>query len=428
MKLARKAFQHFVFAPILLALSGHGAWSQTNQVLPGADVIKASFPSRAPIVFFLAKGELNVCGQGCNEWIAAEGDFDAGAAERFRRFLSRIGPRRLPIFFHSFGGQLGPGVELGRLIRRQKMVAGVARTTPVGCTLDNPRDKSCEALKRSGQELVSEFDTHLAWCSSACLDALTGGVVRLVPPDAIVAIHAIGRHSVSGSAIEIDATARQKAVASLKQYYRDMGIDAALVTEEEAVPNESVRNLRQNEIVQFGIDTREFGETAWRFSAMPITEINQVAAMMNTYFVRADNRTMTLLLSCGEKEEMDLRILVSRYDPLGSILFGYRIDISDWSVELPYVLIYLPSVKRSSLGRASLPITLLQSLKDNSQIEISAIVIDQRLPVPLSMTGFSAAYAKLSKACEETRSSPGTMIPAPTPSTSDHSSGGAHKR
>jgi len=52
------------------------------------------------MIFFVAKGEPNACGPGCNEWIAAEGDFDGPAVEqRFRQILGSLKGRDLPIFF-----------------------------------------------------------------------------------------------------------------------------------------------------------------------------------------------------------------------------------------------------------------------------------------------------------------------------------------
>jgi hypothetical protein len=44
-----------------------------------------------------------------------------------------------------------------------------------------------------------------------------------------------------------------------------MGIDKELLTAAIAVPHESARFLERDELVHFGIDRREFGETAWRF-------------------------------------------------------------------------------------------------------------------------------------------------------------------
>src|SRR5262247_2891145 len=37
---------------------------------------------QAPMIFYLAKGEDDACGEGCNEWIAAEGRFDSDTAQR----------------------------------------------------------------------------------------------------------------------------------------------------------------------------------------------------------------------------------------------------------------------------------------------------------------------------------------------------------
>src|SRR3979490_3576698 len=52
----------------------------------------ASLPP--PVVFFLAKGEPNACGPGCQEWIAADGTFDPGADGRLRALLKKLGGRK----------------------------------------------------------------------------------------------------------------------------------------------------------------------------------------------------------------------------------------------------------------------------------------------------------------------------------------------
>src|SRR6266700_5718935 len=105
------------------------------------------------IVFYLARGEADACGRDCNEWIAAEGKIDAGAAQRLRRLLAKLGRRRPPIFFHSPGGSVAGSIELGRLIRGQKLAVSVSHTVARGCDRAKLLDKSCDALKRSGQEL-----------------------------------------------------------------------------------------------------------------------------------------------------------------------------------------------------------------------------------------------------------------------------------
>jgi hypothetical protein len=62
-----------------------------------------------PMIFYLAKGENGACGTDCNEWIAAEGQIETGSAQQLRTFLTRLGKRKLPIFFHSPGGNVTAG-------------------------------------------------------------------------------------------------------------------------------------------------------------------------------------------------------------------------------------------------------------------------------------------------------------------------------
>jgi len=140
-----------------------------------------------PIIFYLAKGEQNSCGQGCSEWIAAEGRIDRGAAQRLRGLLTRLGKRKLPIFFHSPGGLIEEGMAIGRLLREQEMTAAVSRTIPTACVAG--RDDACRALKRSGQPLVAEL-WNVSICHSACGYALVGAKVRQVPAGARFGVHA----------------------------------------------------------------------------------------------------------------------------------------------------------------------------------------------------------------------------------------------
>jgi hypothetical protein len=124
------------------------------------------------IAFYLARGEANACGRGCSAWIVAEGKIDAGAAPRRRRLLAKLGRARPPIYFHSPGGSMAGALELGRLVRDQKLEVSVAHTIPLSCDRDKPIEKSCEALKRSGRELQAEFDPTIAMCNSACVNRL----------------------------------------------------------------------------------------------------------------------------------------------------------------------------------------------------------------------------------------------------------------
>ena len=208
--------------------AGAAAGAPERAKTPPAETKAAAVPDMA---FYLARGEAGVCGRGCSEWIAAEGRIDAGAAQRLRRLLAKLGARRLPIYFHSPGGSVLGSIALGRLIRDRKLEAGVAHTVPSGCDRDKPWEKSCEAQKRSGQELRSEFDPTRAMCNSACVLALAGGVVRTIPPGIKLGIHDVGfdsaRRPLSDAVV---AKARKLAHLQMQEYLRNMGVDQALFT------------------------------------------------------------------------------------------------------------------------------------------------------------------------------------------------------
>ena len=105
-----------------------------------------------PLIFVIATGEPNACGRGCTEWIAGEGRFDEGAAQRFREFLAVLAKRDLPIFFNSDGGLVSEAVQIGLILRENRMTAGVARTVPEGCHLSFPLDDACRRLMQSKRE------------------------------------------------------------------------------------------------------------------------------------------------------------------------------------------------------------------------------------------------------------------------------------
>ena len=103
-----------------------------------------------PLIFVFVTGEPNACGRGCSEWIAGEGRFDEGAAQRFREFLAVLAKRDLPIFLNSDGGLVSEAVQIGLILRENRMTAGVARTVPARCRLSFPLDDACRAVAESG--------------------------------------------------------------------------------------------------------------------------------------------------------------------------------------------------------------------------------------------------------------------------------------
>jgi hypothetical protein len=229
--------------------SGSAAASPKSQPDAAAAILKD------PMVFYLAKGEPDACGQGCSEWIAAEGAIDAEAPQRLRALLGRLAKRKLPIFFHSVGGLVGPAMEIGRLLREREIPAGVSRTIPSGCAAAS--DETCRTLKRSGQVVAAELN-NLSGCNSACVYALIGARIRMVPPGARLGVH-------SSKILKLDPEGRLKAIADARtqRYLRDMKMVADLFEVISGVPYEQTRFLSRDEIAAFGIDRREFQETRW---------------------------------------------------------------------------------------------------------------------------------------------------------------------
>jgi hypothetical protein len=132
-----------VLVSIMIALAAPAAAQSGGAANPSKEGKKTSAASQTLMVFYLAKGEPGSCGPACSEWIAAEGRFDEGSAQRLRAFLSRMGNRKLPILFHSSGGLATTASEIGRLLRDREMTAGVYQTIPAGSRRDKCFQRHC---------------------------------------------------------------------------------------------------------------------------------------------------------------------------------------------------------------------------------------------------------------------------------------------
>src|SRR5215467_4995683 len=228
--------------------------------------VEASLPRFVPLVFYVARAT-GGCGEGCDEWIAAEGGFDLGSADRFRAFLRKFPGHAPPIYFQSPGGIQEEAIAIGRLMHERGMTAGVARTLPFGCAPGKESGERCLALKRSGQPVAAELRSTGASCSSACVYALLGAKTRLVSPDARLGVHASRRVHVypDGRVTRTGADDGRlaQATSELKDYVQEMGVDAALIDTAFKIKFSDAYFLSRNEIVRFGIDTRAFQETRW---------------------------------------------------------------------------------------------------------------------------------------------------------------------
>lgn len=230
------------------------------------------------MVFYIAKGEPGACGPGCQEWIAADGTIDPAAGPRLWELLRKIGnDRKPPVYFHSRGGSVSAGLEIGRLLRARGLRAGVGLTVPAKCDRRSPADAGCEELKRSGRELPADLDTLAGGCASACVYTILGGVVRDVRAGARLGIHdtypapTIRRFDENGHLVDQPRVVSAEAVhrgheatqSLIGRYLSDMGISSDLLTAAHGIGRDKLHVLTRAEIVSFGIDRRDRVESTW---------------------------------------------------------------------------------------------------------------------------------------------------------------------
>jgi hypothetical protein len=232
-----------------------------------------------PITFFLAHGDADACGPGCRDWIAAEGTIDTDADDRLHVFLSKLGGRKLPIFFHSPGGSVPAGLAIGRLMRDHHLTAGVGLTVPAGCDASQRREPACDKLKRSGRELIATLDTGHAMCNSSCVYAIVGAAVREIGAGVQLGVHS---SSISYTLSHVDEDghvtrepthvppaaerrALERGYEKIGAYLKEMGISAGLLAAARDVENSKLRFLTREQVVAFGIDRRDTVEGIWWF-------------------------------------------------------------------------------------------------------------------------------------------------------------------
>jgi hypothetical protein len=396
---------------------------------------EGDFLQGPPMVLYLAKGQPDACGVGCSEWIAAEGIFDRGAAERFRAFLQRQGQRKLPVYFHSPGGALSNALAIGRLMRQRGVTAGVGRTIPQGCDPLREREPACDAIKRSGRQLAAELRSARAVCGSACVYALVGAKLRLVPSGARLGVHAsaLARCDHSGCVRLSSATKMTREqlgriesdAAQLTRYFREMGIDTTLLDAAKQIPHESVRFLSRDEIARFGIDRREFHESFWMIDEGPpgpFAVIKFVTEAIGSD--RKEYRTTRIRLTCGGQAQNDWA-----RDEMGIprpqvpniwVEYDRELASSDSGVTVPISLVgrggdiaFPPRRRAPIIGynnvpmddrRARVAVTLLETVAAGDVIEIAEKLDrpqgEQRSRVTkISTAGMSGPLATLRSRC-----------------------------
>ena len=223
----------------------------------GGPATPGTVVQRSPLVVFVAKGAADACGPGCSEWIAAEGFFDTGAAQRFRDVVTALGDRTPPVFFNSRGGLVTPAMAVAEILRERRMTAGVARTIPQGCADAGLADTACRGLVRSQPQGTARLRLDDAGCHSACIYAMIGATTRRLGSGVRLGVHAARTRA--GAA----PTDPGNVYSALKLHVLVNGVDPALVDLAAGVRFERLHMLSPDEIARFGIETRGPHETPW---------------------------------------------------------------------------------------------------------------------------------------------------------------------
>jgi hypothetical protein len=149
--------------------------------------------------------------------------------------------------------------------------------------------------------------------------------------------------------------------------------------------------------VRFGIDTREFGETDWRFVEKPN------AAIAKGFFVRGGEANPAhpealIRLNCGAGKAMRLTLARERStsNHTGASSHPLRVTVNGSRIDLPYATPGETIEMRTTVVWPN----AIDSADDKGAIEISGFGPEPQRRIILNMAGFSAAYAKLRKACD----------------------------
>lgn len=300
----------FRFAALVLVLLAAG--EAAAQPAPKS---RGSF-KHEPMIFFVAKGAPDSCGPGCDTWIAAEGTFDPDVHQRLSEFLKVPSRRRLPIFFHSPGGELQPSIATGNVLRERRMMAGIGQTLPEGCRASARADASCRKLMASGRVLQSRLKVGSGICASGCGYALIGASVRLVGEGAKFGVHAsrlVPRpaEAARGRASKaLEREAEQQSYDLLKQYVALAGVDPALIDLAIRTPHNRVHWLSREELRRYGVVPGEYFETEWLRIPVADGKFTVVKSLTQPSQTNRDEyRTTIIGIDCvvGERPHVTLR-------------------------------------------------------------------------------------------------------------------------
>lgn len=229
--------------------------------------------------FVVVRSSAPGCEPNCPEWISAEGTIDAGTPALLRRLLKTLGGRQLPIVVNSPGGNVDASLQLGRIVRKNKLDIAVGITEFSGCS---PGMKNCRDNDGKSQPYSGVAHDGGSMCNSACPLMFAGGIRRVVGEWAYLGVHQItttyrrekllyrttyrivnGKKKIISTRIVSRKNAgsyktyeMSKAVEKrLSAYLREMGVEQGVLGVMKATPASDIRQIEPEDMLEMKLVT-----------------------------------------------------------------------------------------------------------------------------------------------------------------------------
>ncbi|TPI30528.1 hypothetical protein FJ414_24610 [Mesorhizobium sp. B3-1-6] len=229
--------------------------------------------------FVVVRSSAPGCEPNCPEWISAEGTIEAGTPAQLRRLLKTLGGRPLPIVVNSPGGNVDAALQLGRMVRKNKLDIAVGITEFSGCS---PGMKNCLDNGGKGQPYSGVAYDSGAMCNSACPLMFAGGIRRVVGEWAYLGVHQItttyqrekllyrttyrivnGKKKIVSTRIvsrknagsyktyEMSRTVEKR----LSAYLKEMGVEQGVLGVMKATPASDIRQIEPEDMLEMKLVT-----------------------------------------------------------------------------------------------------------------------------------------------------------------------------
>lgn len=232
----------------------------------------------SPMRFAVVRSNAIGCEPNCPEWISAEGAIEAGTPAQLKRVLKTLGRRKLPIIVNSPGGNVDAALQLGRIIRKNKLDIAVGTTKFSDCW---PGMKDCRANDGKGAAYFGIASDGGAMCNSACPLMFAGGVGRVVGGWAYLGVHQITtthfrttrqyrttyrvvrgkKYKITTETVTQDNVGYKtyemsKAIERrLSAYLREMGVERGVLDRMKATPASDIRQIALDDMLTMKLVT-----------------------------------------------------------------------------------------------------------------------------------------------------------------------------